>query len=95
MYRVIPSRQFTRSLRKLKRSGMFKSSAEENFNEAVNTLMAGKILPAPYTDHQLSGEWSAYRECHIKGNVLLVYERRDGLLILVLVDIGSHPYLFG
>jgi len=46
-------------------------------------------------DHALSGEWHGYRECHIKGDLLLVYQIHDDVLVLVLVDIGSHPQLFG
>lgn len=82
MYQVVPSRKFARSLKRLKRSGIFKSAVEESFNEAVNLLIAKKSLPASYFDHQLTGEWSEYRECHLKGDLLLVYEYRDEMLML-------------
>jgi len=58
-------------------------------------LVEGKSLPMSYADHQLSGELQQYRECHIKGNLLLEYEYRDDMLVLILVDIGSHSQLFG
>ena len=95
MYRIVPTKQFTRSLKKIKRSGMFKPFVEQSFNEVVNSLAAGNSLPPSAVDHQLTGELSAYRECHIKGNLLLMYERHEDILVLALIDIGSHSQLFG
>jgi mRNA interferase YafQ len=60
--------------------------------EAIDLLAAGKELPAAYRDHQLNGELRQYRECHIRGNLLLVYQVRENELMLVLVDIGTHSY---
>jgi len=84
-----------RSLRRLDRSGLFKQSIRERFNESVNLLARQKALPASYNDHQLKGEFQQYRECHLQGDLLLEYEYRHELSELVLVDIGSHSYLFG
>ena len=40
------------------------------------------------------GELFGYRECHIKGDLLLIYKIEKENLILILVDIGSHSQLF-
>jgi mRNA interferase YafQ len=53
-------------------------------------LAHGKKLPTEYKDHQLRGELEQYRECHIKGNLLLIYQLRK--MELLLVDIGTHSY---
>jgi mRNA interferase YafQ len=74
---------------------MFKSGAEHALRKALELLIAGKVLPPEYKDHQLQGEFKFYRECHIKGDVLLVYQKLNKDLMLVLVDIGSHASLFG
>jgi mRNA interferase YafQ len=95
MYRLVKSKKFDRSFKKLDRSGKFKGVVEEKFKTAVNLLLAGKKLPASYRDHQLTGDAKQYRECHIKGDLLLLYEILDDVLILVLIDIGSHSELFG
>ncbi len=95
MYQVVRTRQFEKSFRKLKKSGLFKAAIKQNLEEAIVLLAEGKSLPISYADHQLSGELQRYRECHIKGNLLLEYEYRDDILILILVDIGSHSHLFG
>lgn len=95
MFCVVASKQFTRSLRKIRRSGLFKAAAEARFNEAVNLVAQGIPLPASYLDHELTAEWKGYRECHIKGDLLLIYQRRDEVFVLILMEIGSHSQLFG
>ncbi len=51
-------------------------------------------LQSRYRDHDLSGDWSGYRECHIKPDLLLIYRKADAG-ILRLARLGSHSELFG
>lgn len=51
-------------------------------------------LPPAHRDHPLSGEWSDLRECHVRGDLLLVYRKPDEER-LQLVRLGSHSDLFG
>ena len=95
MYGIVRVKQFENSFRKLKKSGLFKPSVAKDLEILIDLLAEGKTLPVSYTDHQLKGELKQYRECHIRGDLLLVYERRHTQLILILVDIGTHSYLFG
>ncbi|WP_153014374.1 type II toxin-antitoxin system mRNA interferase toxin, RelE/StbE family, partial [Pseudomonas syringae] len=41
---------------------------------------------------ELQGEWAGNRECHIRGDFLLVYQvtKTD----VIFVDIGTHAELF-
>ncbi len=91
MYQVVFSPQYKKSLKKISKSGNFPIKEIER---VISLLILGKILPVKYRDHSLSGELSDYRECHIKGDLLLIYRIEKGNLILVLVDIGSHSQLF-
>ncbi|HEY4508131.1 MAG TPA: type II toxin-antitoxin system mRNA interferase toxin, RelE/StbE family [Candidatus Paceibacterota bacterium] len=43
----------------------------------------------------LAGEYQGCHECHLKGNVLLIYAIVDSIREITLVDIGSHSELFG
>ena len=95
MYTILLSRGFNRSFGKLQRSGHLKDAATHRYKLIVTTLKKGESLPATCRDHALSGDFSAYRECHIKGDLLLVYERDQGERIITLVDIGTHSYPFG
>jgi len=70
---------------------------DEVFGELDNVgdvLASGGTLSKKYRDHKLNGDYKGYRECHIKGDLLLVYQIKNKELILLLVDIGSHSYLF-
>lgn len=60
----------------------------------INTLLTGQPLAPQYHDHQLIGDKSAYRECHIRPDWLLIYRITETELILVLQRTGSHADLF-
>lgn len=63
--------------------------------ETVLLIANGKTLPEKYMDHALSGNWTAYRDCHIQGDWLLVYRIEDDVLVLTLARTGTHADLFG
>ena len=63
--------------------------------EAVKILARGEPLPERYHDHGLIGNWTGHRECHILPDLLLIYRIINDMLILELVDTGSHSDLFG
>jgi mRNA interferase YafQ len=51
-------------------------------------------VPGKYKDHKLTGEWEGCRECHVRPDLLLIYEKPDEET-LKLVRLGSHSELFG
>lgn len=92
MYEIIPSRRFKRSYKKVKRSGQFD---HERLQSVLEFLRQGTPLPYQHQDHALSGEYRHCRECHIKGDLLLMYEVVQRRKEITLLDIGSHSDLFG
>jgi mRNA interferase YafQ len=60
--------------------------------EIIELLARKKSLPAKYRDHNLTGNWIHLRECHVRGDVLLIYKVEDD--ILFLTRFGSHSELF-
>jgi len=62
--------------------------------EPITLLAKGESLPPKYRDHQLKGRLSAFRECHIKGDWLLIYRVIEDKLILSLHSTGTHSDLF-
>lgn len=66
----------------------------KQLEEAVSLLADGKPLPCNFVDHALTGNWTAYRECHIQGDWLLIYRIEGDVLILTLVRTGTHADLF-
>ena len=51
-------------------------------------------LPEQYKDHNLSGNYKGYRECHIEPDWLLIYKIENDIITLTLVHIGTHSDLF-
>jgi len=56
-------------------------------------LACSQRLPEQARDHQLKGDAQHLRQCHIKDDLLLQYERDDKLKIITLADIGTHHQL--
>ena len=92
MYEIIPSRRFERSYKKLKQSGRFDP---ESLRSLLGFLREGIPPLFYYQDHLLAGEYKGCHECHLKGNILLIYAIVDSIREITLVDIGSHSELFG
>jgi len=67
----------------------------ELLDEIISKLAKGEPLPAQNKDHDLDGEWSGHRECHIQPDWLLIYHISDNVLVLTLTRTGTHSDLFG
>lgn len=67
----------------------------ELLEEVISALAMGEGLPEKNRDHNLNGNWSNYRECHIQPDWLLIYRVEENMLILTLTRTGSHSDLFG
>ena len=63
-------------------------------DEVILMLANGEKLPEAMRDHDLSGNYRGYRECHIEPDWLLVYRIQNDRLLLVLSRTGSHSDLF-
>ena len=91
MYHVFFSNQYKKSLKLISRHKDFDVGKHK---EIVRSLKSGDVLNQKYKDHELKGEYSGIRECHIQNDILLLYRKDKDVLILILVDIGTHSYLF-
>jgi mRNA interferase YafQ len=60
----------------------------------LKALAADQPLEPRHRDHDLTGDWIGYRECHIKPDLLLIY-RKVSDDQLILARLGSHSELFG
>ena len=59
-------------------------------DNVVKKLSYGEKLERKYKDHILKGEYKGYHECHIQPDWLLIYKIQDDVLILTLIDTGTH-----
>ena len=62
---------------------------------ALSLLASGEPMPPQYRDHPLSGDLKDFRECHIEGDWLLLYQIFTDKLILSASGTGTHSDLFG
>lgn len=46
-----------------------------------------------FCDHELTGNYAGHRECHVLSNLLLIYRIYKNILILELVNTGTHSDL--
>lgn len=89
-YKVMPTTQFKKDLKKIQKQ----NKNIKLLSEIIDLLADGKSLPEKNRDHELSGNFKGFRECHIQPDWLLIYEISDNELILFLTRTGSHSDLF-
>ena len=66
----------------------------ELLDEVVSQIAKQEKLPEKYRDHELTGNYAGFRECHIQPDWLLVYRIEEKELILFLSRTGTHADLF-
>lgn len=81
---------FKRDLKRIKKAGL---DMNKLFT-VVEKLANDEILEENYREHKLTGNYTGCRECHIEPDWLLIYEKVDDNLILILNRTGSHSDLF-
>ena len=74
--------------------GQHRATLYDDLVPVLAALANDRPLEPRHRDHDLSGEWSGYRECHVKPDLLLIYRKTDQDL-LRLARLGSHSELFG
>ena len=87
----------------LKYSSRFKKDLKRYKNDkktllelekVLDILIKEKTLPDKYQNHQLIGEFKDCLECHLKPDVLLIYQVEKEELIILLLRVGSHSNIF-
>jgi len=86
------TKKFQEDIKRMQKQG---KNLDELYT-VVNMLVTKQQLPQVYKDHALKGNYKGFRECHIKGDWLLIYRYDTNMevLILVLARTGSHSNLF-
>ncbi|MDE1479986.1 type II toxin-antitoxin system YafQ family toxin [Xenorhabdus bovienii] len=74
--------------------GQYRVGLDDELAPILVALAKDEVLESRLRDHDLSGNWSGYRECHIKPDLLLIYQKPDSTT-LQLARLGSHSQLFG
>ena len=83
--------QFKRDLKR-EAKGLHRVSLAKDFTEIVRALANDEQLADNYRDHALTGDWKDHRDCHVKPDLVLLYQKPDDHT-LRLVRLGSHSEL--
>jgi mRNA interferase YafQ len=86
---------FTKDWERLGRSGRF----DMRLLKSVMLLLIANDAPLgpEWKDHPLKGDFAGFRECHIGGDFLLIYQIDDGAAksgTVNFVRAGTHSELF-
>jgi mRNA interferase YafQ len=90
MLKISLTNQYLKDLELMKRRNLPKSELDE----VVKLLSEEQPLLTRHKDHALKGNFTGYRECHIRADWLLIYKIDKQVLTLVLVRTGTHSDLF-
>ena len=86
--------KYTTSFKKDYKRSIKRGLKIEMLEDVVALLAMGEPLPENNNDHELTGNWTGYRECHILPDWLLIYCIDNNVLVLTLSRTGSHSDLF-
>ena len=89
-YTIKPTSKFQKDLKRVQKRGY----DIKLLKEIIEKLSNGELLPPKNRDHNLSGNYSNCRECHITPDWLLIYEIDNDCLFLYLTRTGTHSDLF-
>lgn len=91
-------------MRAIERTGQFKRDYKRLAKGRHRVTLDGDLVPVlaalandqplepRHRDHALTGAWKDYRDCHVKPDLVLIYQKPDAGT-LRLVRLGSHSEL--
>lgn len=88
MRELIFKKKFSKDVERIRRTGQ----DMRRLGDVIDLLEIGSQLPVSNRDHQLIGNLKDYRECHLGGDWLLIYQLTEQAAILVRT--GTHSELF-
>ena len=62
--------------------------------ELTRLLVTDETLDFKYKDHALVGNWEGFRSAHVRPDLLLIYQKNDEELVLLLAALGKHSKLY-
>jgi mRNA interferase YafQ len=72
--------------------GQHRAAFDVDLFALVEALANDQPLEPRFRDHALTGEWKDHRDCHLKPDLVLIYQKPD-VDVLRLVRVGSHSQL--
>jgi mRNA interferase YafQ len=89
--RLERTRQFKRDYKRVSR-GRYGRTLDARLAPILLALANDQALEVRHRDHALSGAWSDFRDCHVRPDLVMIYQKPDEAT-LRLVRLGSHSEL--
>ena len=90
VYELLKTSRFKAGVKLARKRGLDISLLEN----VIEKLRLDQPLYAKHRNHELSGNFKGVWECHIQPDWLLLYLKDNGVLVLTLVDTGTHSDIF-
>ena len=90
VYELIKTSRFKAGVKLARKRGLDISLLEE----VIEKLRLDQPLESKHRNHELTGNFKGVWECHIQPDWLLLYLKDNGVLVLTLVDTGTHSDIF-
>ena len=90
MLDLVTTTQFKKDLKRIRKRGYDLSKLDD----ILQKLRAEESLPEKNRDHDLTGNYKGFRECHVESDWLLVYAVDNEKIILTASRTGTHSDLF-
>ena len=90
VYELIKTSRFKAGVKVARKRGLNISLLED----VIEKLRLDQPLEAKHRNHELTGNFKGVWECHIQPDWLLLYLKDNGVLVLTLVDTGTHSDIF-
>ena len=90
VYELLKTSRFKAGVKLARKRGLDLSLLED----VIEKLRLDQPLEAKHHNHELSGKFKGVWECHIQPDWLLLYLKDNGVLVLTLIDTGTHSDIF-
>ncbi|MES2826718.1 MAG: type II toxin-antitoxin system YafQ family toxin [Bacteroidota bacterium] len=94
MFALSFTNRFEKDLKLIKKRSPKDLSLIHDFLENELAIKGAEGLPQKFRAHKLSGNYSDNWECHIKGDLLIIWLEITKDDEIILVRVGSHSDLF-
>lgn len=93
MFQIVASNKFLKDLKLLKKRSTIDL---QKLQDVISVLaeQGHRGLDKKHNPHKLKGNYSGYWECHVKPDLLLIWDENEQINLLELVRTGTHSDLF-
>ncbi len=88
MIQLSRNKRFEAELRRAFRAGL----SRDDWEHLEYLFLQGGPLPEEYDEHPLKDNWHGHWDCHLEGDLVVIYRRTDRRVNLV--RIGKHTEVF-